>query len=397
MSRYAGSVTTMLVPHPQNLDKVEHQLEPFTCGEPTREPLAWASLRELDLSKFDDGIESRKLLAAELVKSLHTTGFLYIKNHGLQSTVIQHHLNIANTLLKIPYEEKLAYEIVQDKASNKRYHGFAPQSYRKKTIYEDNVEHYNISRFVSEVGDEQESSFPPVLHPYLSDIKYLSEYVHKVIARKILILIAIALEVDEMTFTNIHTYEAKNDSFLRYMQYLPRSSRDNEESKDLYLPGHADWGSLTFLFNQPTSGLQILDQQGDWKWVKYVPDTIVVNVGIALGAMTGDYLKPTIHRVIKPPEDQAQRPRLSLIYFLRPYDTHSLSMISSPILKRLGRKPTIDLTMGEYTRLGKTGVFRVNYDSDKAGAQTRMFNQIKQQASQEGEGVDTDARDFKSI
>jgi isopenicillin N synthase-like dioxygenase len=151
----------------------------------------------------------------------------------------------------------------------------------------------------------------------MPDLEYMSKYIHKVLARKILILIAIALEVDEMTFTNMHTYEAKNDSFMRYMQYLPRSSQENQESKDLYLPGHADWGSLTFLFNQPISALQIRDQNNKWKWVKYVPNSMVVNVGVALGALTGNYLKPTIHRVVKPPPDQVHHPRVSLLYFLR--------------------------------------------------------------------------------
>lgn len=158
---------------------------------------------------------------------------------------------------------------------------------------------------------------PPVLSPYLPELEDMSTYIHKVLARKILILIAIALEVDDATFTNMHTYEAKSESFMRYMQYLPRGSRENQESKDLYLPGHADWGSLTFLFNQPISALQIRDPEDHWKWIKYVPNSLVVNVGIALGALTGNYLKPTIHRVVKPPEDQARHPRVSLLYFLR--------------------------------------------------------------------------------
>jgi len=52
-----------------------------------------------------------------------------------------------------------------------------------------------------------------------------------------------------MTFANMHTYESKCEAFLRYMQYKPRSQAEDDIAKDLYLPGHADWGSLTFLFN----------------------------------------------------------------------------------------------------------------------------------------------------
>lgn len=56
------------------------------------------------------------------------------------SMKIQRHLDIANTLLSIPREEKVKYEISKSGKSNQRYHGFAPQSYRKSTIYEDNVD-----------------------------------------------------------------------------------------------------------------------------------------------------------------------------------------------------------------------------------------------------------------
>jgi len=35
-----------------------------------------------------------------------------------------------------------------------------------------------------------------------------------------------------------------------------------------------------------------------------VEGSIIVNVGEALSHLTGGYLKPTIHRVVKPPQDQ---------------------------------------------------------------------------------------------
>ncbi|CAH0051654.1 unnamed protein product [Clonostachys solani] len=273
-------------------------LKRFQLSKPTKESLEWANLIELDISRFDESPQARKELASTLLESLHNTGFLFIVNHGVDETT-------------------LSYEIPKNGSTDGRYSGFAPQSYRSSTIYENNVEHYNFSRFTSEIGDQQNPDFPTSLRPYLRDVEAMSKYIHKDLARRLFILIAIALDVEHTTFADMHIYEAKSDSFMRYMQYLPRTHRENEASQDLYLPGHADWGSLTFLFNQPISALQIKDQNNEWKWVKYIPNSIVVNVGIALSALTGGYLKPTIHRVVKPPKDQADAPRLSLLYFIR--------------------------------------------------------------------------------
>jgi isopenicillin N synthase-like dioxygenase len=145
---------------------------------------------------------------------------------------------------------------------------------------------------------------PDMLRPFMEDAKALCLQLHKVVARKLFLLLAMALKVPLDTYTNIHTYESKCESFLRYMKYESRTEHDNTRFKDLYLPGHADWGSFTFLFNQPITSLQILDPENQWKYVKYVEGTIVVNVGEALSHLTGGYLKPTIHRVVRPPADQ---------------------------------------------------------------------------------------------
>ena len=41
-------------------------------------------------------------------------------------------------------------------------------------------------------------------------------------------------------------------------------------------------------------------------------------------------------RVVRPPEEQAGQPRLSLIYFARPQADVKLRPVESPLLKRLG-------------------------------------------------------------
>ena len=65
-------------------------------------------------------------------------------------------------------------------------------------------------------------------------------------------------------------------------------------------------------------------------------DADIVNVADALEFLSGGYLRSTVHRVVRPPEEQAEQPRLSLIYFARPQADVKVRPVESPLLKRLG-------------------------------------------------------------
>lgn len=266
--------------------------------------MPWANLLQLDLAEFDKGPEARKELAKIFLESVHTTGFLYLVNHGISLKTIARHADIANTILTLPEEEKAPYYATKERAQEGRFTGFKPKQLGAANGLHPTIDHFNYPRFHSELCDEVDTHMPPVAKEYSQDAKELSFHLHKVVCRKLFILLAMALEVPIDTYTNTHTYETKCESFLRYMRYEPRTEEENEKYQDLYLPGHADWGSLTFLFNQPITSLQILDPDDEWKYVKYVEGSLVVNVGEALGHLTGGYLKPTIHRVVRPPKDQ---------------------------------------------------------------------------------------------
>lgn len=56
---------------------------------------------------------------------------------------------------------------------------------------------------------------------------------------------------------------------------------------------------------------------------------------ISLTGTTG-FLKSTIHRVVTPPRDQIDIPRLGLLYFVRPGDDTVMRTVPSPLLDRLG-------------------------------------------------------------
>jgi len=135
---------------------------------------------------------------------------------------------------------------------------------------------------------------------------------------KLLRLFAILLELpSEDQLVRDHQYDVKGEDHLRYMHYAARSAEENKKVGGLYSAGHTDLGSITLLFRQPVAALQILNSAGEWKWVKPQDGTITINTCDALTALTGGYIKSSIHRVHTPPADQAHVDRLGVLYFAR--------------------------------------------------------------------------------
>lgn len=101
------------------------------------------------------------------------------------------------------------------------------------------------------------------------------------------------------------------------MHYAARGAEENKKVGSMYVPGHTDLGTVTLLFRQPVAALQILNSEGQWKWVRPQDGTITVNTCDALTALTGGLIKSSIHRVHVPPADQAHVDRLGVLYFAR--------------------------------------------------------------------------------
>lgn len=147
------------------------------------------------------------------------------------------------------------------------------------------------------------------------------------------------LEVDSETLVQRHRYEENGLEYLRYMKYHPRSAEEDAKAGNIWAKGHTDYNTLTFLFHQPVAGLQVLqnpDDSNSWRYVKSEPGAIIVNIADALEYLSGGFLKSTVHRVVRPPADQAAKPRLSLIYFARPEAAVRMEPLQSPLLQRLG-------------------------------------------------------------
>lgn len=84
-------------------------VKPWTRPEPTKEPLEWATLPTIDLSRFDEP-GGKQDLASQLYDAVTKVGFWVVTKTGLDDERVLRQFSIGNTFFKEPLEEKRTFK-----------------------------------------------------------------------------------------------------------------------------------------------------------------------------------------------------------------------------------------------------------------------------------------------
>jgi isopenicillin N synthase-like dioxygenase len=120
------------------------------------------------------------------------------------------------------------------------------------------------------------------------------------------------------------------------VRLLLSPAQASPEYDRITLGGHTDIGTMTLLFNV-IGGLQILpagseNVMDNWRYIKPEPGFAVVNVGDTLVEWTGGLLQSSLHRVITAPGAQADVPRRSVAYLVRPANIASMRRLRGGVI-----------------------------------------------------------------
>ncbi|KAK7047124.1 hypothetical protein VNI00_006789 [Paramarasmius palmivorus] len=312
---------------------VTPEIAPYVPPPPTKHELEYAPLVTIDISDFNRSPEDNARLAAELVNASHNTGFWVITGHGITNEEVNRQLSIGQAFHTLPLDEKKKLEC---DFANGNYMGYRPsERFIADTNVKENHEALDVAKFT-----QSGPRFPlhDFMKPFEPEIREFQRKCWENVLKPLCILLAMALELPEDYFVNLHDYEKPGEDYLCYKLYRARTDEQWEAIKDKFRPGHTDFGSLSLVFTgtQTVSGLKIRTDDGTWKHIKYVPGGITVNTGDTLSMITDGYLKSTVHGVVRPPPDQDKYDRLALLYFLRLLDDAPIAPAPSPLLKRIG-------------------------------------------------------------
>ncbi|KAI0943091.1 hypothetical protein AcV7_002331 [Taiwanofungus camphoratus] len=308
------------------LPSISHYLPPPR----TNQTLEYADLPIIDLSKIHTP-EGRGELALHLRDAMADQGFFYAINHGYTQAQNDRIFDIADVpFFLVSDDEKQAYTV--DFKTTGVYQGYkSRRNWHINAGVHDEIEHYNVNRNV------MKQQHPEMLQPLLPEVEAFARFCHFNVLFPILRLFAIGMELPEDTFVNVHGFSSAGESSARFMKYYPRSDDEEAKTNNVWLKGHTDVGSVTILWSQPISALQILSSDGQWRWIKHIENALVINAGDAMEFFSGGFYKATIHRVIQPPIDQRGYTRLGVFYFAMPDDDVKLiPYTESPVLQKYG-------------------------------------------------------------
>ncbi|KAL1892011.1 hypothetical protein Sste5346_007355 [Sporothrix stenoceras] len=306
-------------------------VKPWSRPAVTKEDLQWADLPKIDLSKFEQP-GGKEELARDLYDAISRVGFWSVVNTGIDDDRVLRQFSIGNTFFKEPLEEKRRFPC---NFADGEYFGYRENSrWIGDTGVKENIEMLNIPKAIPEWDHIGRHA---LVQAHYDEIAKFHRDVWEKVVRKLFILIAIVLELpDENYLADAHDYDRVSDDHLRYMIYNVRTQEEWDRAQAYSKGGHTDFGSLTLLFSQHVAGLQIRTPEGDWKYVRPVDGGITCNAADTLTFLTKGFIKSTIHRVVTPPKDQIEIPRLGLLYFSRPGDHTPMKPVPSPLLERLG-------------------------------------------------------------
>lgn len=297
----------------------------------------------VDLHLFINGTADQKVqFAADLGKAFEEVGFVSVKNHGIDQSLIDTLYQNVQSFFNQPESIKRKYEIA-GLAGQRGYTSFGKE-HAKGSDAPDLKEFFQFGQTVG-ANETTEEDYPANVSveevPSFNE-KFLEAYrAFEKSGGALLSAIAIHLGIGEDYFNDhIHL----GNSILRAIHYPPIL---HEPKSAIRAEQHEDINLITLLVGASADGLEILSKDNDWLAVKAGPGEIVVNVGDMLQRLTNDRLKSTTHRVVNPPRELWHTSRFSIPFFLHPKSNMSLACLSSCI-DELHPKLYDDYTAGQY-------------------------------------------------
>ncbi|AFZ02499.1 isopenicillin N synthase family dioxygenase [Calothrix sp. PCC 6303] len=259
-------------------------------------------IQVIDFSLFTQGnVQDKQAVIQQIYEACHQTGFMYLQNIDICPKLINRVFEQNKSFFNLPLATKQQFAW-NNELSNQGYVGIAKENLNPEQPG-DFKEAFNITGF-------ENGSIPSLFDASIPEFYQACTK----LGNQILVAIALSLKLPLDFFTNHHNQDNHTMRSLCYP--VPTNSSNNK----LGAGEHSDYGSITLLFQDEISGLEIQETSGEWIAAPVIPGTVIVNTGDLMQRWTNDLFPSTKHRVVIPPD--IQKPRYSIAFFCHPnYDT----------------------------------------------------------------------------
>lgn len=260
----------------------------------------------VDVAPLLDG--SDKLGVARQIRwALSNTGFMYVKNHGIEQDFVDSVFDVTRRFFDLPMEEKMALHVSKS--------GVALRGYIEP--FGENVDPTKTKdlKEIIDLGPERATVEGPFFGPNpwpasLPEFRELAYGYHTRmvdLSKKLLKGIALSLDLPETFFEAL----MKNPISIQRMLHYP--SQSGHVGEDIIgIGAHTDYGNLTILAQDDVGGLQVMNRDGDWIEGTPIRGAFVINIGDLIQKLTNDVYLANMHRVI----NTSGRERYSIPFFI---------------------------------------------------------------------------------
>ena len=267
--------------------------------------------------------EDRREVAKAIGAACEDVGFFVIKNHGVDTAV----MDAAWDATMAFFDQDTAEKMQAVTADESEYpYGYSALGSEILSLGKD-AEKGEKRSFDATVGDLKEMyaigpkdprsgmparRFPPV-SPAGFEAAWEAYYDAMVaLATKLLRAFALALDLDEDWFEDKID---RHQCALRALNY-PDLAGVEPVPGQLRASAHTDYGALTIL-RTGGPGLEVAKdrEDPDWQAVPFVEGALIINLGDLMRRWTNDRWSSTLHRVVNPPAGSAWGRRQSMAFF----------------------------------------------------------------------------------
>ncbi|MEM8797488.1 MAG: 2-oxoglutarate and iron-dependent oxygenase domain-containing protein [Pseudomonadota bacterium] len=314
----------------------------------------------IDLSGLHDGSEEgRASVALALGEAARTSGFFYIKNHGVDQALIDGIFKASKAFHDQPRRYKMKYW----SGFSTNHRGYVP--FEENGIHFPKVINYNETFDLSYDAPADHPDFlakwrmtGPNVWPDLEGFKETVSAYHDTVFNlglKLLDALEFELGVEQGT---LRAHVNTPTSQLRMLKYLENEVPATEDF--VGIEAHSDFECFTILL-QGGPGLQVMNVDDYWMEAPPVPGTFIVNIGDIFETWSGGQYKATQHRVVNTGRERYSFP----LFFGLDYDTlvEPLPQFSTPETR--AKYPPIKA--GDHLVRMTVNTFRYMHDAHQKG------------------------------
>ncbi|KAK6080866.1 2OG-Fe(II) oxygenase superfamily protein [Seiridium cupressi] len=327
----------------------------------------------VDLSgAFSSSPESRKSVAGQIRQAAINSGFFYISNHGIDSSLI----SSAHAACLDFFRQDEDIKMRAWTGKSRHHNGYRPPgtqrinknesvdvresfSWRYDPRYDPEVDVNAIddeakSQVLMEDFHRQATSNLPQFE------ESMVEYYRACLQLSWVLVRSFALSLD-LPEDHFDTKSQCPDATLTLNYYPPISNpaSPSKESSKVSIGSHTDFQLFTILWQDAVGGLQVLNREGQWIRAAPREGTFVVNIADYMQRITNDLYVSTVHRA----QNWSGKERVSMPFFFG-FGLHETCGIVKSCVAEGGKPKYDEISCGEWLKRRVEYMLEVESDDE---------------------------------